>query len=123
MAQMSNSLGAIFAANDRMLADDRRRKAAEARARAKQQKAASRKQGGSLVGTGLGALAFLNPVTAPFAPALMAAGGTLGGMAAGGDVTADELTTVGSAAGTVMDKLEDPKKMEALKKLYASFGS
>ncbi len=66
MARMSNSLGAIFAANDRMLADERRRKAAEARAMAKREEAQSRKTAGGLVGTGLGALAFLNPATAPF---------------------------------------------------------
>ena len=123
MAQMSNSLGSIFAANDRMLDEERRRKAAESRARAKQAKSSARKEGGSLIGTGLGALAFLNPATAPFAPALMAAGGSLGGMVGGAGATAGEVEGLGAAAGTVMDKLDDPKKMDALKKLYASFGS
>ena len=120
---MSNSLGAIFAANDRMLADERRRKAAEARAMAKREEAQSRKTAGGLVGTGLGALAFLNPATAPFAPALMSAGGTVGGAIGGGSADASDAVSVGSAAGSVMDQLEDPKKMDALKKLYASFGS
>ena len=123
MAQMSNSLGSIFAANDRMLESERRRKAAEARARAKQQKAAAKKQGGSLVGTGLGALAFLNPATAPLAPALMAAGGSLGGMVSGGQATAENVQGLGLAADSAIDELSDPKKMDALKKLYASFGS
>ena len=120
---MSNSLGAIFAANDRMLADERRRKAAEARAMAKREKAATAKSAGGLVGTGLGALAFLNPATAPFAPALMSAGGTVGGAIGGKSADASDAVSVGSAAGSVMDQLEDPKKMDALKKLYASFGS
>jgi len=123
MARMSNSLGAIFAANDRMLADERRRKAAEARAMAKREEAQSRKTAGETVGTGLGALAFLHPATAPFAPALMAAGGKIGGAIGGKSADASDAITVASAADDVMSKLDDPKKMDALKKLYASFGS
>ncbi len=53
----------------------------------------------------------------------MSAGGTVGGAIGGGSADASDAINVASAADDVMSKLEDPKKMDALKKLYASFGS
>ena len=108
---MSNSLASIFAQDERMNAEDRKLKAAKLRAESKAKKA----QMAGLVGTGIGAVALTNPVTAPFAGLTMTAGKALGEKLVGGDAGAGDVQQALSALP------REPESYTALAKLLKSF--